>query len=370
MIAAIDGYRAFKRALAQADPNSFLCVIDFLYQHYALGDILTTEIDVAIMASEQGREHIDLVVALDPGRPAASLQGFITPLNYLMYLDNLYPAFLCMPKLRSLKLIRDRLTFSYTMLAKAVSKQPMWPSLQSHLRMAQSYPLGHKRINAFHERNGYVPKLTAPIGYDSWAKQFLKQQMPGRTIVVINPRQSALASVAAVVYRDAPLPEWYRFLRLVSERYPKVMFFMVGGFVEWENALQRLPNVYIPRAHGLTLGHELAILANADMFIGTSSGFATFATFSDIPYAIVNIEHFFANYAGVEPGAEHYPFGHADQLLTWERENCATLLDLFERILDAAALRRREASGEYPAPLLDQPSSRSKPPAANVVTTN
>jgi hypothetical protein len=112
-------------------------------------------------------------------------------------------------------------------------------------------------------------------------------------LVCINPRQSRLTYTHAVTHWDAPLPEWYEFLRTVRRRYPDLHFFMLGGFSEWEHTLLRLSNV---TAH---------------------------------------MEHFFASYAGVEPNARRYPFAAA-KYLVWKREDTSLLLDYFERVCHAS----------------------------------
>jgi hypothetical protein len=80
----------------------------------------------------------------------------------------------------------------------------------------------------------------------------------------------------------------------------------------------------------------LALLRIADAFIGTSSGFATFATFTDIAYAIVNVEQSFAGPAEVRPGDRHFPFAKANQILTWQQESTEELLALFEEVYSRA----------------------------------
>ena len=115
---------------------------------------------------------------------------------------------------------------------------------------------------------------------------------------------------------------------------------MVGGFQEWEHRLLRRRNVFIPRAWGLRLAHELALLKIADLFMGTSSGFATFATFTDIAYAIVNVEHSFAGPAEVRLNDRHFPFAKANQVLTWQTETGEELLSLFDEALCRRATGR------------------------------
>lgn len=320
-----------------AGRERFAGIIDFSYQHYALGDLLTSQVNIACRATERGCRGLDLYVVVDPAAPAARAQSFITPENYLTHLDNVFPALLVSPMLRSIRLIRDPLTATRSLLTLLARRVPMWPPLSDHLRRRMTYPLGHGIINRFHGRHGYVPRLEAPRGYAGWARRFIEQRHPGRFLVCINPRQSRLTLTPAVVQRDAPLPEWYEFLRAVGRRYPDVHFFMLGGFAEWEHTLLRLDNVSIPRTMGLTLAHELALLVASNLFMGTSSGFATMATFSGVPYVITHIEPFFARYAGVAPGAARYPFAVADQHLVWRREDARLLLHYFQRVYHGRA---------------------------------
>lgn len=333
--------RDFLGLIRGAARERFAGIIDFSYQHYALGDILTTQVQLGCLAVERASAGIDLHVLINPSAPAAPAQGFITPENYTSYLDNLFPALLVSPALKSIRVIRDPLTAGLLMLSLAVSRAPRWPTFSDHLRKRVTYPLGHGLINRFHARHGYIPLLTAPRGYGQWARDFIARHYPGRFLVCINPRQSRLTPSPATTYRDAPLGEWYRFLDTVSRRHPDVQFLMLGGFAEWEHELLTHRNVSVPRTFGLTLAHELALLTSADLFMGTSSGFATMATFCGVPYVITSIEHFFARYAEVEPHADRYPFAKPGQHLVWRREDAALLLDYFERMYRPSILSSR-----------------------------
>jgi hypothetical protein len=325
----------FTSLTRSASRKHFAGIIDFSYQHYALGDLLTSQVNLACLAAEHGCRELDLYVIVDPAAPAARAQTFITPDNYLTHLDNVFPALLVSPLLRSIRLIRDPLTAGLSLLSLIASRVPMWPPVFDHLRRRMTYPLDHRIINRFHRTHGCVPKLGAPRGYAGWARRFIQQHHAGRFLVCINPRQSRLTYMPAVTQRDARLAEWYDFLRGAGRRYPDVHFFMLGGFAEWEHTLLTLDNVSIPRTMGLTLAHELALLVASSLFMGTSSGFATMATFTGIPYVITHIEPFFASYAEVVPNAERYPFARANQYLVWQREDARLLLHYFERVYDA-----------------------------------
>jgi hypothetical protein len=311
---------------------ALLGIFDFSYQHYALGDLLTNQVNLAILAADQGLRHVDILAMVNPDRPSARQQTFVTRANYIAHLDNVMPVFACNPLLRSLQLVRDVQAFNFTVALHHRNRAPMWPDLNTHLKMRQDFPIDHGRINAFYARHGHIPQLSAPRGYEAWARRFHATELGGRPLVIINPRQSSLTENPTVTYRDAPLPAWHAFIDAVAVRRPEALFVMVGGFQEWEYRLLCRRNVFIPRTWGLRLAHELALLKIADLFMGTSSGFATFATFTDIAYAIVNVEHSFAGPAEVRLHDRRFPFAKANQVLTWRRETAEELLSLFDEI--------------------------------------
>ncbi|HVS26496.1 MAG TPA: hypothetical protein VHE58_04265 [Burkholderiales bacterium] len=324
--------RQFLTDIRSAGRERFAGLFDLSYLHYALGDALTAQMNIACLAREAGCTGIDLCLFVDPVYPAAQAQDFINRYNYPVHLDNLFPAFLCLPGLSSIRLVRDSVTAGLILCSLAASRTPMWPSLHQHLRRRMTYPMSHDIINRFYAREGFVPQLAAPRGYGRWAREFLLQHWPDRFVVCINPRQSRLNAIPAATYRDSPLNEWHAFIDTVADRYPDVHFLMLGGFHEWESVLTRRPNVSIPRVMGLTLAHELALLRSADLFMGASSGFSTMATFTDVPYVITNYEHLFASVAGVEVNAPRYPFATEHQHLVWLKEDAALLMKYFEAV--------------------------------------
>jgi ADP-heptose:LPS heptosyltransferase len=243
--------------------------------------------------------------------------------------------------LRSLKLIRHHPTFNLFLLREVVRRRPMWPPFYSHLNKTLDF-ISHRRINAFYRKHGYLPWLTAPRGYEAWADAFYQAHCGGRFVVAVNIRQGALSLTPANLFRDSPLPEWHAFIRRVTTRHPDVLFLILGGYTEWDREVYRLPNVLIPRAMAFGLGHELALLHRADLFMGSSSGFAAMATFCNKPYLITNIQDFFSQYIDVPVGGRRYPFGNENQILYWETETQDVLLDFFEEL--HARVRGKSAS--------------------------
>jgi len=316
-------------------------VYDFSYGPYALGDALTWTMNLNVMATAAGCDAIDQYLVIQPTRPGSRYQPFVNQHNYVSIIDNLFPAFLCSPMLRSLKLVRHPPTFNLFLLRDVVRRRRMWPSFFSHLNGRLDF-ISHRRINAYHRGHGRLPWLTAPRGYGSWADAFRREHCGGRFVVALNVRQGALSLAPANLFRDSPLPEWHAFIRRAAARHPDALFLVLGGYTEWDREMYRLPNVLLPRAMGLGLGHELALLHRANLFMGSSSGFAAMATFCNKPYFVTSIQHLFSPYAGVPVGARHYPFGNENQILHWEMETQDVLLDAFEELY--ARLRSKPGS--------------------------
>ena len=300
------------------------------YAHYTLGEALTWTMNLNVLAAEAGADALDVYLVINPARPSSYVQPFINTHNYVTFLDNQFPAFLCSPLLRSFKVIRHPGTFNLFLLREALRRRRMWPFFWSHLNGKLDF--SHRRIDAFYARHRRLPWLTAPRGYGAWADRFRRTQCWDRFVVAVNVRQSALSLTPAALYRDSPLSEWHAFMGETARRHPDVLFVVVGGYREWDRTLDRLPNVLIPRVMGFGLGHELALLHRADLFMGSSSGFSAMATFSNIPYVITKMEHMFAQYADVSVGDRHYRFGNENQILYWETETREVLLDFFEEV--------------------------------------
>lgn len=313
----------------------FVGIYDLSYAPYALGDAFTWQVNVCVRALEKGMHEVLQCLMVDRQRPYFPLQSFITRANCRDYINNLFPAFLCSPLLSSLKVFTNREAFNLFLVDNILHRHQVWPSMVEHVEEKLDYG-SHKAINKFYRKYNYVPRLKIPCGYEEAMNDFLKDHCGGRFLVSVNIRQRAFyADLAsdngyyAVVRRDSPIQEWYRFFKAVHQEYPNVLFLIFGGYAEWEKELYGFKNVLIPRAMGYQLAHELTLFHKSDLFMGTSSGFSALATFSKIPYIITNFDHGAANYVDLPVGAKNYPFALENQILNWERETTELLLSLF-----------------------------------------
>ena len=322
--------------------ESVLGIMDFRYAPYALGDTFTWLTNVQIEASVKNSAPIDLVLVTLPNSPASRLQPNINSYNYAQVLDGLLPAFLTCPSLRSLRIFENKDKMAQRLLGALLARTPCWPSLTSHFRRRLDF-YSHTRINAFYQKNGWLPRLQAPSGFHWETKRLRSAHLSERIPIVVNIRQRALSHDPAALARDSSAEAWYTFLTHAQRKWPKAAFVLVGGFGEWERRFARLPNVLIPRMLGFGLGHELTLLFEGAPFFGTSSGFSAAATFSTTAYTITNFDHRASNYVGLPVGTQRYPFGLEHQWLNWETETGELLFGLFERMWNAVSMSCIEA---------------------------
>jgi hypothetical protein len=329
------------RAEAGFGDDAVLGIMDFGYGTYSLGDTMNWLTNLQIKAGLHGRPHLDMVLVARPEQPSSQLQPTITAYNYVQALETLFPAFLCAPMTRSIRVYERFGSFSQRVLGALAARMPSWPHLVSHFRQELDF-WSHRQINSFYQKRGFIPLLKPPRGYETDTEQFRRQYLNGRDPFVVNIRRAAYKNSPSALQRDSATSPWESLFSTVERRHPSVVFVVVGGFAEWDRSLIRRRNIVIPRAVGHGLGVELSLLLGGVPFMGTASGFAAAATFSETPYVITNFEPQASKVIGLPIGTKQYPFATRDQHLTWEPETKEELLAHFERLRDVCQVATRQ----------------------------
>jgi hypothetical protein len=331
------------RAEVDLSRDCALGIMDFGYTPYALGDTMTWLTNLQIVAHVNNVSSVEIAILTRPERPSSRLQRAINAYSYIHALESLYPAFLCCPMLRSIRIYERYKPFAQRILAAVLARSATWPHLISHFREELDYS-SHRQINSFYRQKKYIPTLGPPRGYEIEAGRFRERFLAGRQPIVVNIRRRALSFDPAALQRDSVASAWDRFFAQAEDLYPTATFVVVGGFSEWERDLVRRPNVVVPRALGYGLGLELSLLLGGIPFMGTSSGFSAAATFSKVPYVITNFEHQSSAYIDLPIGTERYPFAAPSQRLNWEPETEDILLAEFARLWGEAIAPREQVA--------------------------
>src|SRR5258706_1502381 len=349
--------------------GNYCAVYDFEIMPYALGDVLTWNVQTAIRCEELGRERVDAYICMDERHPASIFQrDLVTADNCGLFFNELFGAFGTHPKPGNVFLYRRREEMLERL--RAVSKgdaensEPLADYEQTLRNRADDDVLiryftkhihFHDRINAYAAEHGRIPLLRPSTGCEPDVTALVANRFAGKKIVSVHIRLRRLdAGYGAenTYSRDSDFLEWYEFLIDAEKSHPDVQFVLMGRLQEKPLELLNLPNVASLRSWGLGLGHELTLMLHSDLFIGASSGFAAMAYFSETPYFITRMTQDACKAYSIKFGAERFPFGTDRQILVYEPETKELLMRLLERGL-AGVPPRGGVSGPTMDPAID-----------------
>lgn len=328
--------------------TTFSAVYDFELLPYALGDVLTWNVQTAIRCEELGCERVDVFVCADERYPASIYQkDLVTAENCGLFFSELFGAFGTHPRLGNLSVYRRREELLARLREGAKGDAANAEALADYERALgrrgdedavieyfTEYLHSHGRINEFASKHGRVPSLRPSTGCEPDVAGLLGTRFADKLVVTIHIRLRRLDAGYGGGHtygRDSDFLEWYEFLKEAGTKHPDVQFVVLGRLQEKPLELLRLPNVSSLRVLGLGLGHELSLILRSDLFIGTSSGFAAMANFSAVPYFITQVTRESCKAYGIEPGAERLPFATERQLLVYEPETRELLMRLLAR---------------------------------------
>lgn len=325
--------------------GSYIGIYDFELMPYALGDVLTWNIQTAIRCEDFGRNKVDVFICMDERYPASIYQrGMITAQNCGLFFNELFGAFGTHPRLGGLHVFRDRDEMLAHLRAITQSDAANQYVLGDYERALASredeaalnayftkYIYFHEAINGFADKHGRIPLLGPSPGSAPDIEGVLAHRLAGKRIVTIHVRLRRLDAGYGgdhTYTRDSDFVEWYEFLQWAMQEFPDVVFVVLGRLQEKPIEFLRLPNVFSLRTLGLGLGHELTLMLRSDLFIGTSSGFAALANFSALPYFITKMNAESCNAYRIPFGTDRLPFATDRQRLVYEAETTPMLMRL------------------------------------------
>jgi len=325
----------------------YCAIYDFELLPYALGDVLTWNVQTARRCEEAGRSKVDIYICHDPRQPANIYQrGLVVPENAGLFFNELFGAFGTHPLLGNTHLFSSRDELLERLRQVSAGDAVNESVLADYERVLAGredeealkkyfirYIYSHEQLNAFAERHGRIPLLVASRGCEPDVQGLLSTVLAGKRIVLIHPRLRRLDAGLGGGHthsRDSDFLEWLEFVRHAETLHPEVQFVVAGRLQEKPLELLRRPNVMSLRALGFGLGHELTLMLKADLFIGTSSGFAAMANFCELPYFITHMNAESCNAYAIKQGATKLPFAQPNQVLVYERETSEMLLRLLK----------------------------------------
>lgn len=339
--------------------KTYSAIYDFALFPYALGDALTWNIQTTLRAMELGCDQVDVYLCIDRNTPAFLYQAdLIHEGNYQLFFQELLPAFQTHPLIRHLKIYGDRTS----LLMDLVDIRKENPQIENDIREYEGavqpqvsehdraeyfkkFIYSHRKLNEWSAGGRAMPLLSIPSGYSGEIQHLLGKTWAAKRVVAVHfrLRRLDLGMGGEHTYnRDASFSEWYTFLQQAAVSHPEVQFVVLGRLQEKPLSILRMPNVASLRPLGMSLGHELALVALADLFLGSSSGFAAMANFTEVPYFITKMGKSPCEAYEIPIGTRRLPFARAHQHLVYEEESAELLEACLQQALKFPARKRSD----------------------------
>ncbi|WP_072622907.1 hypothetical protein [Spirulina major] len=349
--------------------KTYCAIYDFALLPYALGDVMTWCVKTAMKAKERDCRYVDIYIRVSSESYAINLQTkHVCPNNYQIFLSELYPAFQAHPLLRNLHIFSDP-----DNLLKSISAQETYEDIETHevesykqiaLEKASNQDKdnylicqvkAHNDINQYYDTYQEIPKLKTSVA-NSDLDFLFSGIFKNKFVVLIQPRLRKVdrGFGGDLTYnRDSDYLEWFDFIHRAEEKYPQVIFVLLGRLSEKPLSLLRLKNVFSLRTLGCTLIHEIGMFERSHLFIGASSGFAAVANFTNIPYYITKITQNVCKVYEIPYGSSRLPFASPSQTLVYQDETSHLFSELLEKKLSLSDLPSNVLVENDTSPVID-----------------
>jgi hypothetical protein len=251
-----------------------------------VGDILVMQETSLILRLMHQAKNIDIAVLYDEKNPAGSDDVFksINSENGLFHIASILPVVQVNPFLGSVLLFNSK-----NQLEKYISNGDeyclVWPSgwELNVTREYLYYQMLEEIIYPYYIANQSIPYLRSRQSLEDWAIEFISQNISGDICISVNIRNNPNHHLE----RNSNLKEWKKLFVNCQDKLP-IKFIVICSLSEIDTDLRGLENLIFAKDFHTTVEQDLALIAASDIHMGTSSGPATMAWFSEKPYFIVN----------------------------------------------------------------------------------
>lgn len=379
--------------------ETLVAIYDFAIYPYALGDVLTFNVQTAVKCIENKKSRIQLLICCDQNYCSNFEQrSFIKKNNFKDFYKEIFPAFeaqciecevlefddrkILVEYLKGqknldevnikevndylfhLNYIKNDLSVYLSKIANKVKNKEviergegkknkyrvllgtLYELLYNYLNINRSIInefftrniYSHRKINLFFKKYNYVPELKVNNRYVNELNEFIEKRFPQKKFIAIHIRQRKNDKKFgdASIYRDSNNDVWLNFLKAAFLQNKNIIFILLGRSDEKSPNLLALPNIINLRDFGMNLGHDLAAIEFSKMFMGSSSGFAAFANFYSKPYIITNMNVNSYKAYDMTFGSDALPFANSNQKLAYEKESVDLLNNYFKLLDDNA----------------------------------
>lgn len=314
----------------QGNTRRLLVVYDLSNQPISIGDVLLVQAGALVLQEQYGFSQIDFAFAYDTdGDQLNAAFPDVTPANIAAHVSSLLSVVQVNPFFGSLLAFSSKIDL-LKFAADNEDRYFVWPGRLAFTLGKYPYlEVLNKLVYPYHKRTGRVPHLRCRHYLQVWASAFFRAHVYPRVPVVVLFRNNKGWGLS----RNLDPEIWLTFFEHCRARYP-ITFVVVCARSEMDPRFRGCPNVVFSKDYGTGIEQDLALIEGAPLMLGSSSGPATMAIFSDKPYFLVNSDIRDWEYRGAVRNGSfvRLPFATEFQTFHTGRESPELLIQEFDRM--------------------------------------
>jgi hypothetical protein len=179
----------------------------------------------------------------------------------------------------------------------------------------------HKDLNLFFKKNNFFPYLKT--NHNKINSNYISMQFRFRKLDAKTFGKDSLE-------RDASLIIWCLVINLFDYFFPNVKIFLLGRAEEKPFFIKNYKNTHI-RNKKDHLYDDMKKMLQSSCFLGSSSGFAAIANFSELPYLITKVNKDARKNYVISSSSNKLPFARPNQVLT-DKEDPLEIMSFYCKI--------------------------------------
>ena len=304
-------------------------IYDFRILPFALGDVIISMIHGSIDLKSQISKFPFYYFRNDLEK-THPIQRFINKHNVDKHLGDLNEALLFNPFQLPIKEIRKKPnnagceTSQELIISDFYEKYKKTSQVKEYHNYFNSNIASHKCLNQWSQGKNQIPQLHASKDLILKTKKLIKKHTGKNKWICVHLRFRGIEKDAdfADIKRNADPGFWYGMLFKIAQYYKNDhAVLLLGPKGSYPESFIGIPNLYAVSSLGGTLKNSIAAILSSTAFIGSSSGFANCATFSNTPYLIFDVsENGYENYC-IEYDSPRLPFAKKQQHLSSQSDS-------------------------------------------------
>lgn len=304
-------------------------IYDFRILPFALGDVIISMIHGAIDLKGQTSKFPFYFYRNDLEK-THPIQRFINKHNVDKHFGDLNEALLFNPLQLPIKEIRRKPdnagceTSQELMIRDFYEKYKNTNQVKEYHNYFNSNIASHKLLNQWSQEKNQIPDLHASKDLIIKTKKLIKKYTGKNKWICVHLRFRGIEKDTdlADIKRNADAGFWYKMLSNIAKEYKNDhAVLLLGPKGSYPESFYGIPNLYAVSRLGGTLKNSITTILSATAFIGSSSGFANCATFSNTPYLIFDVsENGYENYC-IDKNSIRLPFAKKQQHLSSQSDS-------------------------------------------------